>query len=199
MDGDFTTSLGNPCQCSVALTGKKFFPDVPREPPVFWFVPIDSGPVTGHHLGGVWLCVLCTIPSGFEMDKISSMTMSLLYWGPQSLSQYSRCGLIRAEQRRITSLDLLGAFLLVQPRIPSLAFLSKGTLLSHVQLGVQWDPQALFCQTALWPLSPQHVLMAPSGPGQSAGFQSTSQSPHLTHTSISFSVRVSQEAVPKPH
>lgn len=37
------------------------------------------------------------------MDKISSMAMALLYWGPQSLSQHSRCGLIRAEQIRITS------------------------------------------------------------------------------------------------
>lgn len=124
------------------------------------------------------------------MDNFSSMTMSLLHWGPQSLCQHSRCGLIRAEhRRRITSLGLLGTFLLVQPGMPSLASLPKGTSLSHVQLGFLWDPQALFCQTALQPLSPQHVLMHPLGP---ASFQSTSRSPHLAQTSISFSVKVSQ-------
>lgn len=27
----------------------KLFPDVQRESPVFLFLPVDSGPVTGHH------------------------------------------------------------------------------------------------------------------------------------------------------
>jgi len=47
-DGDATTSLDNPCQCSVILM-VKVFPDVQREPPVFQFVPIASHPVTGYH------------------------------------------------------------------------------------------------------------------------------------------------------
>jgi len=33
----------------VTLKGKKVFPDVQREPPVFLFVPTAAGPVTGHH------------------------------------------------------------------------------------------------------------------------------------------------------
>ena len=49
IDGDSTTLLGNLCQCLVTLTVKTVFPDVQREPPVFQFTPIASGPVTGHH------------------------------------------------------------------------------------------------------------------------------------------------------
>ena len=48
-DGDSTSSLGNLCPCSVNLTVEKVFPNVQREPPVFRFVPVASGPVTGHH------------------------------------------------------------------------------------------------------------------------------------------------------
>ena len=44
-----TVFLGNLSQCSVTLRVKKFFSDVQREPPVFQFAPIASGPITGHH------------------------------------------------------------------------------------------------------------------------------------------------------
>ena len=47
-DGDSTASLGSLLQCSVILTVKTF-PDVQREPPLFQFVSVASGPVTGHH------------------------------------------------------------------------------------------------------------------------------------------------------
>lgn len=63
------------------------------------------------------------------MDKLSSMAMALQSWGPQSLSQHCRGGLIRAEQSTVTSLGLLGTFLLVQPRMPSLAFYVQGCLM----------------------------------------------------------------------
>ena len=45
-DGHTTTSSGNLCQCLVTC---QVFPDVQTEPPVLQFVPIASGPVTGHH------------------------------------------------------------------------------------------------------------------------------------------------------
>jgi len=48
-DRDSTTFLGNLCQCFVNLTVNKALPDVQREPPIFHFVPIASGPVTRHH------------------------------------------------------------------------------------------------------------------------------------------------------
>ena len=52
------------------------------------------------------------------------LSMSLLYWGAQNWTQYSRCGLSTAVQRwRITSLDLLVMFYLMNPRIP-LVFLA---------------------------------------------------------------------------
>ena len=42
--------------------------------------------------------------------------MSPLYWKAQNWTQYSRCGLIGAEERgRITSLDLLATVLPMQP------------------------------------------------------------------------------------
>jgi len=53
MDVDSTASLGNLLPCSVTLRkgdkGRKVFPDVQMELPVFQFVPVVSGPVTGHH------------------------------------------------------------------------------------------------------------------------------------------------------
>jgi len=45
---DSASSLGNLCQCSGSLPVKIVFDDVQREPSVFQFVPIASGPVTAH-------------------------------------------------------------------------------------------------------------------------------------------------------
>lgn len=45
---DSTTVLGNLCQCLFNLIAK-VFPNVQQEPPLFRFVHIVSGPVTGHH------------------------------------------------------------------------------------------------------------------------------------------------------
>lgn len=48
----------------------------------------------------------------------SNGSMSFLCWWPQSWIQYSRCDLVRAEQRsRILSLALLPMLLLMQPRL----------------------------------------------------------------------------------
>lgn len=46
-DGASKLSLGNLCECLISLT--VMFPDVQMEFSVFQFVPIPSGPVTGHH------------------------------------------------------------------------------------------------------------------------------------------------------
>ena len=108
----------------------KVFPHVQREPPMFQFVPIASGPVTGHHRaepGSIYLAPLLQvlintdeIPlsllfsrlnslSSFSLSSqescscpfvslvarrwtLSSMSMSLLYWGAQNWTQDSRCG-----------------------------------------------------------------------------------------------------------
>ncbi|KAF1578753.1 UNVERIFIED_CONTAM: Golgin subfamily B member 1, partial [Eudyptes pachyrhynchus] len=43
-EGGSKTSLGSLCPCSVTLTMEKVFPDVQREPPMFQFVPVASGP-----------------------------------------------------------------------------------------------------------------------------------------------------------
>jgi len=42
LSGQAVPVLGHP-------HSEKVFPNVQREPPVFWFVPIASGPDTGHH------------------------------------------------------------------------------------------------------------------------------------------------------
>ena len=47
-DGDSTTSLGNLCQCRSPSQWKSVSSFVQREPPIFQFVPVVSGPVTGH-------------------------------------------------------------------------------------------------------------------------------------------------------
>ncbi|KAK4818263.1 hypothetical protein QYF61_009968 [Mycteria americana] len=66
-----------------------------------------------HHLRG---------PSLVQTGK--NMSISLLYWGAQSWTQCSRCGLTSAEKRgRINSLNLLETLFLTQLRIP-LAFLA---------------------------------------------------------------------------
>lgn len=49
MDEDSMTFLVNLFQCLVIFTIKKTFPDVEMESPVFQFVPITYGPVTGCH------------------------------------------------------------------------------------------------------------------------------------------------------
>lgn len=62
-DQDSKISLGNLCQCLVTLTGLFFLlTAVQRQPPVFQFVPIVSGPVTRHHwklLSPFSLCPTC--------------------------------------------------------------------------------------------------------------------------------------------
>ena len=40
---------------------KKVFPDVQREPPVFGFAPIASGPVTGHQPGSIFFALLLQV------------------------------------------------------------------------------------------------------------------------------------------
>ena len=51
--------------------------------------------------------------------ELCIMLSSLLYWGAQNWPQNSRCSLTSPEQcRKITSLDLLVIFCLMQPRIP---------------------------------------------------------------------------------
>jgi len=78
------------------------------------------------------LYVRCSKPSVILMAlswPCPNMSMSLLYWGAQSWTQYSRC-LTSAEWRgRITSLDLLAALLLMQPRM--LMKNCSGTVLQH--------------------------------------------------------------------
>jgi len=57
---------------------------------------------------------------------LSSMPVSLLYWGAQNWTQCSRCGPTSAEQRRrITSLNPLAMFCLMQSRIPFAFFVAR--------------------------------------------------------------------------
>ncbi|KAK4831009.1 hypothetical protein QYF61_014610 [Mycteria americana] len=74
----------------------------------------------------------------YRTHGLSSMSMSLLYWGAQNRTHYSRCGLTTAEQRgRIISLDLPSA---AQENAGLLCH--KGTLLVDGHLGVYQDPLA---------------------------------------------------------
>ena len=88
------------------------------------------------------------------------MYMSISYWEASNWAQYATCGLSSAEQRgRVTSLDLLVIFCLMQPRILLALLWGKGTLLPPVQPGVHQDPQVFFCQAAFQPGGPQHILV----------------------------------------
>jgi len=54
----------------------------------------------------LWLCA----------ELLLGDPLSFLNWGAQNGTQYSKCGLTRAEQRRkITSLDLLAMHFLIHP------------------------------------------------------------------------------------
>lgn len=125
IDGDFTTSLGNLCQCSVALTIKKKS-----------FLMFLGNLLCSN------LCPLTLILSlGNNWEESGSLFfvpflqvfrwISSLVWPWLSCpgDQDCRGGLIRAEQSKITSVGLLGVFLLVQPRMPSLAFFVQGCLM----------------------------------------------------------------------
>lgn len=61
-DGDSTSSLSDPCQCSVPHS-KKVFPGVQREHPVSHLVPIASSSVTGHCS---WGLALSSLQSPFD-------------------------------------------------------------------------------------------------------------------------------------
>lgn len=58
-DRDSLTPLGNLCQCLVTLT-VEVFPDVPKGPPVFQFVPTVCGL---SPLRRAWPCPLCPLSS----------------------------------------------------------------------------------------------------------------------------------------
>ena len=47
--GRFLNLSGQPVPVITHPHNKKVLPDIQTEPPVFQFVPITSGPVTGHH------------------------------------------------------------------------------------------------------------------------------------------------------
>ena len=75
----------------------------------------------------------------------SSKSISSHYWGAQHLTWHSRCGFFSAEQRgRITSLDLLTTFSLMQPRRP----VSPKHAAGSCSAWCPPDPQVLFRQAA---------------------------------------------------
>lgn len=74
MYGDSTTSLGNLCQCSVALRNKKKC--------FLMFKGTSCVSVWAHCLVAplrrAWLCLLCTLPSGFYVH-IGMIPLSFLF------------------------------------------------------------------------------------------------------------------------
>lgn len=78
------------------------------------------------HLSAIW--------------ALSGTSMSLLYWGSQSWTQQSKCGLRSAEERgRITSLPLLPILCLRQPRMPLASLCHRCSWLAPVHLGAHQD------------------------------------------------------------
>ena len=59
---------------------EKEFPDVQREPPVFQFVPIASGPATGHLIVQNTLAVFSEKVSLGARGKYSSCMFTPLWW-----------------------------------------------------------------------------------------------------------------------
>ena len=116
---------GHPVPVLGHLHSEKGFLDIQREPPVFQFLLIASGPVTGHHWkepGSVTfspsplvftffkksfasrhICfsyIRCSSPLIILMARywfLSSMSMSVLYWEAQNWTQCSRCVLTSTE------------------------------------------------------------------------------------------------------
>lgn len=79
-------------------------------------------------------------------------SMSLLYWGAHRRAQYAKCSCTSTWQREIiTSLYLLAALFLMQPRV------LKSTLLPHVQLVVQ-QVSCFFSAELLSKQSAPHLL-----------------------------------------
>lgn len=89
---------------------------------------------------------------------VSSVSMSFSYWGTQTWTQSSRCGLTSAEQsRRVTSQPAGNA---VSPAAQDTIglFCCRGTLLTQIQLGICQDYQLLSCQDVFQQGGPQHTL-----------------------------------------
>lgn len=89
----------------------------------------------------------------FILCSLSILSMSLLHQGAQNWVQYSRCGL--TSTGRLTSLDLLAVFFLIQPYHYQSLSLSltinliinlcgKAMLMAHISLGDHHDSPSYF-------------------------------------------------------
>lgn len=92
--------------------------------------------------------------------------MSFLYWGAQTQTQHSKC----CKRERTTSLGLLATFLLMQLRMSLIFSSCKGTLLAHVQTGVNQHLQVHFSNADLQMGDHQCILVCGTFPPQVKDF-----------------------------
>lgn len=161
-EGDTTASLGNLCLCSVTCTVNKLFLIIRWSSLCVSFCPLPGSVLFAHSLHHFQSFHHLVGPL---LDSFQYGHVSLLLGSHRTGHSPPGTALpmpIRGEGSPL----LTAGYTLPNTTQDTISFLSgKGSLLAHVQLSVQQEPQVLFCQAAFRLGGPQHLPVTRVGVG----------------------------------